>query len=103
MSNKNNDFKFNIPLGAVIVSWFIAPPLGLVLTVLYVASEINKNKETSGGFSAEKARAEFEDKINKIKTETSTKKKGKKMKIFVMKLSYRFNSCPLSIKDMSKS
>ena len=81
MASKNNgSFNFDIPLGIIIAAWFVAPPIGIILTVLRVISEAYKANKPSSSFSAKKAREEFESNISKVKTGAGTKKKAEKNK-----------------------
>ena len=52
-SENNNSFNFSIPTGLIVAMWFIAWPIGLILTILRVVSD--EYKKTSGASSTKTA------------------------------------------------
>lgn len=80
MAGKRNSFNFDVPLWGIIGAWIVMPPVGAIMTVLRIVSEIYKNSEQSEEFSAAKAREELEKKINKAKESAEKVTQSKKKK-----------------------
>ncbi len=80
MAGKRNSFNFDVPLWGIIGAWIVMPPVGAIMTVLRIVSEIYKNSDRSEEFSAAKAREELEKKINQTKESAEKAAQPKKKK-----------------------